>query len=153
MLELSDKKIVTPMSNREIVESFYEAVGEKEVHDERGVSRGDIDHLRLIFAENIKWIHPALGGEFNGADSVINDVLIPFWKNWDLTIDFHRYIEEGDTIVVLATYQGIYKPTGNEVNEPTAHVWDLKDGKIVRFRQYVDTASLWSQMEGQPVNG
>lgn len=32
------------MTNREIVESFYEAVGEKEAHGEGGVSTGDTDH-------------------------------------------------------------------------------------------------------------
>ena len=136
------------MTNREIVESFYEAVGEKAVHEARGISTGDTDHLRRIFDEDIEWILPALGGAFYGADSVINDVLIPFLQNWELAVEFHRYIEDGNTIVVLATYHGIYKPTGNRVDEPVAHVWDVKDGKIIRFRQYVDTASLRKQMEG-----
>lgn len=39
------------MTNREIVESFYEAVGEKAVVGDDGVKRGDIDHLRQIFAK------------------------------------------------------------------------------------------------------
>lgn len=136
-----------PMTNREIVESFYEAVGEKAVVGEDGVKRGDIDHLRKIFATDIEWIHPALGGVYHGAESVINDILLPFFDNWELELDFERYIEEGNTIVVLATYGGIYKPTGKPFSEPTAHVWDLNGGKIVRFRQYVDTASLWGQIE------
>jgi ketosteroid isomerase-like protein len=135
------------MSNRGLVESFYEAVGEKAIHEERGVSRGDIDHLRRIFAEDIEWIHPALGGEFHGANAVIEEVLLPFFENWELSVDFDRFIEEGDTIVVLATYRGTYKPTDNQFDEPVAHVWDLEDGEIVRFRQYVDTASLWEQIE------
>ena len=135
-------------SNRGLVESFYEAVGEKAVHQDRGISTGDIDHLRRIFAEDIEWIHPALGGEFRSANSVIEDVIIPFWQNWELSVDFERFIEEGNTIVVLATYHAIYKPNGNEVNEPVAHVWDLKDGKIVRFRQYIDMASFKKQKEG-----
>jgi hypothetical protein len=140
--------MVEPNSNRELVEGFYEAVGEKEVHQERGILTGDIDHLRRIFAEDIEWIHPALGGTFHGANSVIEDVIVPFWQNWELSVDFDRIIEEGNTIVVLATYRGTYKPKGNKVEEPVAHVWDLKDGQIVRFRQYVDTASLNKQMEG-----
>lgn len=135
------------MSNRELVESFYEAVGEKAVHEERGISRGDTDHLRRIFAEDIEWIHPALGGAFHGATSVIDDVMIPFWQNWELSLDFDRFIEGADTIVVLTTYRGTYKPTGNHFEEPSAHVWDLQDGKIVRFRQYIDTASLRNQIE------
>jgi hypothetical protein len=61
------------MSNRELVESFYEAVGEKAANLERGISTGDTDHLRRIFAEKIEWIHSALGGTFRGAESVIED--------------------------------------------------------------------------------
>jgi uncharacterized protein len=64
-------------------------------------------------------------------------------------LDFERNIEDGNTIVVLATYGGVYKPAGKPFSEPTAHVWDLKGGKIVRFRQHVDTASLWGQIEKQ----
>lgn len=120
------------MANREIVESFYEAVGEKAVVGEDGVKMGDIDHLRRIFADDIEWIHPALGGEFHGADSLINDILLPFFENWELELDFDRYIEDGNTIVVLANYGGVYKPTGRPFSEPTAHVWDVKDGKISR---------------------
>ena len=135
------------MTNREIVESFYEAVGEKAVVGDDGVKRGDIDHLRQIFAEDIEWIHPALGGTFHGADSVINDILLPFFEKWELELDFDRYIEDGNTIVVLADYGGLYRPTGKSFSEPTAHVWDLEDGRIVRFRQYVDVASLWGQIE------
>lgn len=135
------------MSNRAVVESFYEAVGEKEIDQERAISTGDTDHLRRIFAEDIEWIHPALGGTFLGANSVIDDVLIPFWQNWELSLDFHRYIKDGETIVVLATYRGTYIPTGKPFEEPVAHVWDLKSGEIIRFRQYVDTASLWGQIE------
>jgi hypothetical protein len=42
--------IVEPKSNRELVESFYEAVGEKEVHQERGKSSG------FIFNWNVRLI-------------------------------------------------------------------------------------------------
>lgn len=72
------------MTNREIVESFYEAVGEKAVIGEDGLKRGDIDHFRRIFAMDIEWIHPALGGAYHGADSVINEILITFFDNWEL---------------------------------------------------------------------
>ena len=128
--------------------AFTKLSGKRKPIQNGGVSTGGIDHFRRIFADDTEWIHPALGGAFYGADSVINDVLIPFWQNWELSVEFHRYIEDGNTIVVLATYHGIYKPTGNRVDEPVAHVWDVKDGKIIRFRQYVDTASLRKQMEG-----
>lgn len=124
-------------TNRELVESFYEAVGEQ-----------DVEYLREIFVEDIEWIHPALGGTFHGAESVIEDVLKPFWKDWDLSVDFDRFVEDGDTVVVLSTYRGSYRPTDNQFAEPVAHVWDIMDGQITRFQQYVDTQSLQAQLEG-----
>jgi uncharacterized protein len=54
---------------------------------------------------------------------------------------------------MLARYDGTYLPTGNPVVEPTAHVWDVEDGRIVRFQQYVDTASLWGQANGEEADG
>jgi ketosteroid isomerase-like protein len=29
------------------------------------------------------------------------------------------------------------------VNAAYAHVWDVADGKIQRFRQYIDTLAVW----------
>ena len=29
--------------------------------------------------------------------------------------------------------------TGKTLDVPVVHVWDLRDGKIVRFRQFIDT--------------
>jgi len=49
--------VANEMTNREIVESFYEAVGEKAVVGDDGVKRGDIDHLRQILAEDIEWMN------------------------------------------------------------------------------------------------
>jgi len=37
-------------------------------------------------------------------------------------------------------------PTGKSVEEPVAHVWDLKEGKIIRLHQYLDTASIKKQI-------
>jgi len=133
-------------SNREIIESFYEAAGAMEPHPERGVSAGDLGHLRRIFADDIEWIH-RIFGTFHGAETVIQDVLIPFREAWELSLESPRYVEDGDTIVVLGQYRAINKPTGKQVDEPVAHVWDLKEGKIARFEQYMDTASVQKQLE------
>ena len=38
-------------------------------------------------------------------------------------------------------YDGTGKVTGRRLNIQAAHVWELRDGKIVRFQQYVDTAN------------
>lgn len=45
---------------------------------------------------------------------------------------------------VLATlrYKGKLKKNGAEYDAQVAHLWTLKDGKVIAFQQYVDTKKL-----------
>jgi hypothetical protein len=67
--------------------------------------KGDINHLRRILAEDIEWIHPALGEAHCGVESVIDDVLISFWGIWEVSRDSPRSILGDDAVVVLGTYR------------------------------------------------
>ena len=51
-----------------------------------------------------------------------------------------RFVRDGDTVVTTGTYSGTYREMGKSFKSPFAHVWELEDGDIVRFEQYVDTA-------------
>ena len=42
-------------------------------------------------------------------------------------------MEIGDYVVVLATYHGRGKGSGVEINQEGAHVFKLRDGKVVRL--------------------
>jgi len=52
----------------------------------------------------------------------------------------HEFVAQGDTVVTLGQYGGRYKATGRTFSAPFAHVWNLRNGKAVTFRQYTDTA-------------
>jgi len=34
------------------------------------------------------------------------------------------------------------KPTGKPLDAQVVHIWDFRDGKVVRWQQYVDTRQL-----------
>lgn len=51
-------------------------------------------------------------------------------------------IASGDTVAVVAHYTGTGKATGKELDLRVVHVWDVRDGKIARFRQFADTAKF-----------
>jgi ketosteroid isomerase-like protein len=48
-------------------------------------------------------------------------------------------IDGGDTIVAEGRYRGKVKVTGKMVDAQFAHVWELRNEKVVRFQQYTDT--------------
>lgn len=53
-----------------------------------------------------------------------------------------EFIPNGDTVVSLGDFTGVHGTTGKQANARYAHVWTLKGGKIIRFRQYIDTLAV-----------
>src|SRR5690606_18183436 len=79
-----------------------------------------------------------------GPDAVLNGV-------FSRVINDHEYftledieLHEMSNNKVLATlrYNAKNKATGKEYNAQVAHLWTLKEGKIIAFQQYVDTRKL-----------
>jgi ketosteroid isomerase-like protein len=48
-------------------------------------------------------------------------------------------IGSGDTVAVVVRYTGTGQATGKQLDVPVVHVWAVRDGKIARFGQFIDT--------------
>jgi ketosteroid isomerase-like protein len=57
-------------------------------------------------------------------------------------VDVGRLIDGGNVIVMQGHYVAKGKATGKSVRAAVAHVFEISDGKIVRFDQYVDSATI-----------
>lgn len=53
------------------------------------------------------------------------------WENW--RAEAEEYLEQGDYVVVLARYHGRGKGSGIELEQEGAHVFKLRDGKVIRL--------------------
>jgi ketosteroid isomerase-like protein len=78
--------------------------------------------------------------EFPGLDGVFEDRRDPNprlrswlsgWEDWRAEAD--DYLEFGDQVVVLATYRGRGKGSGVDIVQRGAHVFELRDRKVVRL--------------------
>lgn len=120
-------------SNLETVRKTYDAFAE-----------GDIDAVLATFADDITWVEAEggpYGGTYHGPNEIVENVFARLGAEWDpFLVDPDRFIDAGDTIVTTGTYNGTYAATGESFEAEFAHVWDLEDGHVVRFHQYVDTA-------------
>jgi ketosteroid isomerase-like protein len=119
------------------VRGMYEAFG-----------RGDVAAVLAALDDAIEW-HEAEGnplwpgGPFTGPQAVVEGVFAPLAADLDgFTIDVRRMVGCGDTVLVEARYHGTHRATGRALDAQAAHVWDLRDGKAVRFQQYVNTKHL-----------
>ena len=125
----------------EVVRGLYDAFG-----------RGDMAGVLGAMADDIKWYEAEglpYGGLYHGGDAVAQNVFGPVTQdiaNFAATPE--EFIASGDTVAVVARYTGTGKDTGKELDLPVAHVFDVRDGKVVQFRQFVDTAKFRESWPG-----
>jgi ketosteroid isomerase-like protein len=124
------------MNNVTFLKSLYDAFG-----------RGDIPTVLGGMSPDIKW-HEAEGNPYMpsgeamvGPDAVLNQLFMRLGAEWDgFSVHPRAFRDAGDCVVVEGRYTGVYKATGKSLDAQFCHVWDVKDGKVVHFQQYTDTA-------------
>ena len=120
------------MSNLTSVQGVYDAF-----------AKGDIPAVLGFLSPDIEWTEAEgfpYGGTYIGPNDVLEGVFMRLGTEWEgfaaVPVEF---IDGGDTVVVLGKYSGTYKATGKSFQANFAHVWKVREGKAVRFVQYVDT--------------
>jgi len=51
--------------------------------------------------------------------------------------------DAGDVVVAIGRSKGVVVATGKAFDAQYAHIWRVLDGKIVGFRQILDTLAFW----------
>jgi|SRR5215217_2766051 len=69
------------------------------------------------------------------------------WEEWRAEAD--EYLELGDHVVVLATYHGRGRGSGAEIRQEGAHVFELRDGKVVRLEIFATRARALDSVRPQ----
>jgi uncharacterized protein len=108
-------------------------------------ARGDVPGVLGAMSDDIEW-HEAEGmpngGIHRGPDAVAQNVFGPLVADISDMVTPLELIGSGDTVAVVARYTGTGKSTGKALNLEVVHVWDVRDGKIVRFRQFADAVKF-----------
>ena len=124
------------MTNLEIIKSTYEG----KTSEENG------ENLAKYVAENISWTEAKgfpYAGTYIGLDNVTKNVFSRLGSEWvDYKFTPEDYIASNDKVVAYGTYSGTYKLTGKAFTARVAHVWKLKDKKIISFEQFVDSKTV-----------
>ncbi|WP_435158950.1 nuclear transport factor 2 family protein [Haladaptatus sp. DFWS20] len=124
-------------SNAQIVRENYAAF-----------NQGDVEAVMATMADDIEWIEPEgtpYGGVYRTPEAVLENAFGPVMEDIEaFRIDTDRFIDGGDTIVVLGTFHGTSKESDKRLDVPFAHICDLEDGKISRFVNHTNTL-LWQQ--------
>ena len=63
-----------------------------------------------------------------------------FWR--DFRVEVGEIVGGGDVVTMFGRYKGRSAATGRALDAQCAHTWWIHEGKVVRFQQMVDTASV-----------
>jgi len=116
---------MTP-GNAELLRPIYEEWG-------RGNWRPNFE----LYDPHMEW---GWSDEFPGLAGVFEDhedpnprlrAWLSGWEDW--RAEAEEFLEVGDHVVVLAIYWGRGRGSGVEISQQGAHVFELRDGKVVRL--------------------
>jgi hypothetical protein len=130
--------IVSAPENTAIIQKIYD-----------DFAKGDIPAVLSAFDPNIVWNEAegnawADGNPYKGPDAILNGVFARVGSEYDYFKTDNVQLHDMSNNQVLATmrYNGKLKKNGVVIDAQAAHLWTLKDGKVVGFQQYVDTKKL-----------
>ena len=130
-------------SNTRTVQKVYETFGSMDTERSR---EAGMQSLLGLYSEDIIWEVPQMDNvRFSGKRRGIEGVKEFFSTMMEdlefLELEPQEYIADGDNVVTLGRYSWRVRSTGREFSSAFAHVCTVRDGKIVRFREYMDTAA------------
>ena len=148
MLRALGADVETPATaerNIETVKQLYAAGG-----------RGDMQAVMALLDDDVTWgIESVAAGEVPAYGILHGKESVPrFFAAWFETVDFHvfepdEFVAAGDHVFNRLKYEATVKATGARfTNHHCPQHWTFKNGKIIRWRGYEDTAATRDAYRG-----
>lgn len=110
--------------------------------------QGNVPFLLDCLAEDVEWIvvgsseYIPLAGTYHGRDRV-SQIFSTVGGALKLQqFQAQEFIAQDDQVVVLGHAMGHVKPTNQALEYDWVHIYTLRDGKTIRFREYLDSAAI-----------
>ena len=119
--------------NIEIVKKLYDAFGKR-----------DINTILSLLDPEVEWGEPEnpynpAGGTRYGHKGFLEWVSIGSNAEEILTLEPQQYLTDENSVAVTGYLKCLAKPTGKVYDSDFVHLVTLKDGLIIKFREFFDT--------------
>ncbi|MCF6222795.1 MAG: nuclear transport factor 2 family protein [Flavobacteriaceae bacterium] len=112
-------------------------------------AKGDVEAVLSMMSADIEWNEAENfpyddGNPYIGPDAILSGVFARLGEEWEYfkLADLQVMGMENDMVLGTGRYQAKHKKTGKEINAQMAHLWQLKNGKVISFQQYADTKQV-----------
>ena len=138
MVFMQQLGLLSNPGNLSIIDSAYKAF-----------ANGDIPAVLAKLDANVIWNEAegnkyADGNPYKGPDAVLNGVFARLGAEHEYfnLKDIQLHEMSNDQVLATLRYQAKIKINGANYDTQAAHLWTLKDGKVIGFQQFVDTKQL-----------
>jgi len=107
---------------------------------------GNIPALLAQLSDDVTWQLPEMENvPFGGKRTTpagVGEFFALIGENEEpLRFEPREFVAQGDKVVSLGYYQWRLKANGREFESDFAHVFTIRNGKVVAFQEYTDTAA------------
>jgi len=132
--------------NVDLMRRAYEAFNRGDIESVLGMMADDV---QFVVAENYLYYR---GTPYAGKQDIAEKLFSKVGTDWDgYWIDVEKLHDAGDIVVMQGRYRGTYKASGRTMSAQAAHLWTVRDGRIAKLEQYVDTAGIRDVQNGPEV--
>ena len=125
-------------SNIALIKKLYESFAAR-----------DYEAVMSNFADDFVWIaadNSPLGDQspYHGVPAIRTGVFERIDAGFEklVVVADEIFDADGGRVVVLGYYHGKFSGAAEEFKTQVAHIWTIRDGKGVRFQQYLDTLKV-----------
>lgn len=88
------------------------------------------------------------GGIYTSSQAVFDEFFPRLLGEFDtFNAEVDEILDTGSVVLGLGRYQGRTKATSTQVSIPFAHLWKVRNGRIIWFRNYTDTLLLFRALQ------
>lgn len=134
---------MSEQENVQVVQQMYAALGQ-----------GNLPTLLDSLAEDIEWFvagppeEMPLAGTRHGRQQVAQIFMIMSESLELQQFQPQEFIAQNDQVVVLGHTLGCVRANNHPVEYDWVHIYTLRDGKAIKFREYFDTATVAAAFRG-----
>ena len=108
---------------------------------------GDLQTILANIADGAQWHNQGTAavpyaGSYNGKEEIVRFFQAIAASTEGGEIVAESFVAQGDRVIALGRYRATVRGTGARIDCPVAHDFTVRDGRIVRWEGYSDTAMV-----------
>lgn len=132
---------MSEQTNTAVVQTIYSAF-----------NRGDVQTILSNSADNAEWVNYGPGavpyfGNFSARIPDFFKAIGETTTGGSVAVD--RYVASGEVVFCEGRYTATVRDTGAKISAPIAHVFTLRDGKVISWKGYSDSAAVLAAHTGK----